>query len=206
MKFALQGEHRDFFGKNGYIEFEGILSAHDVNNLKEAIDYVLTDRLKNLVNKTPQELFMAGRDVWRDSILIKKWTTSPTLSEIASSLFKIKPLRLAFDQALRTGMSTSPFLKATSLQQISSLRTIIGGLMIPLSEKPGSIVLLSAQYLIPFDTIFSQQNYCSLLIAYSGEKTLYTLDQADPHTHALKRQGYVFGDLLRNDTHPLVFR
>jgi hypothetical protein len=221
MKFALQGEHRDFFAKNGYIEFEGLLSEKDVVTLKEAIDQVLCKRLKvlpeKLEHKTAQELYMAGRDVWRDHPAIKKWTTSPILAELASSLFKKRPIRLAFDQVLRTGSSShTPFINTASLQQTSSLRQIIGALIlqltplaepcIPLAQVPGSGVLIGPNFPLNFDAIFSQPHLSALMIVFCGEKTVYTLDSSDHHTHALKRQGYVFGDRLRDDINPLVFR
>jgi hypothetical protein len=45
-----------------------------------------------------------------------------------------------------------------------------------------------------------------LLFLYAEEDALYTLNPLDPHTHALKRMGYVFGDRLKETTHPHLIR
>jgi hypothetical protein len=216
MKFALASEHRDFFAKNSFVEFEGLLSLEEVENLKTHIDAVLAKRLKttDLERKSAQELFLAGRDLWREDPVIKKQVTSPRLAEITSSLFKKRPLRLGYDQSWRTGAVTGPpFLENFTLQQISCLQTITGGVLLqlssspqtsfPLSHKPGSAVFLGPKFILDFSTLFQTPHLHLLLIVYCGENTFYSCEKKDPNTHALKKLGYVFGDLLRNDRHPL---
>ncbi len=221
MKFALASEHRDFFAKNAFIEFEELLSQDEVESLRQHIDEVLAKRLKikksDLDRKSAQELFLAGRDLWRDDPAIKKQVAAPRLAEIASVLFKKKNLRLGYDQSWRTGPITGPpFLENFALQQISCLQTIAGGLILQLSPSPppsfpfshpaGSGIFIKPHFPLPFPSLFQIPRLHLLLIVYCGEKTLYVSEKNDPHTHALKKQGYVFGDLLRNDRHPLLCR
>jgi hypothetical protein len=43
------------------------------------------------------------------------------------------------------------------------------------------------------------------MIVYCTDKTVYVLEKRDPHTHALKKLGYGFGDRLEEKTHPIIF-
>jgi hypothetical protein len=45
-----------------------------------------------------------------------------------------------------------------------------------------------------------------LLIVFANRRAQYVLNANDPHAHALKHKGYVFGDRLREELHPIVIR
>ncbi|SPJ31602.1 phytanoyl-CoA dioxygenase family protein [Candidatus Protochlamydia amoebophila] len=150
MKFAIAKEHRDFFQKNGLIEFEDFLSEEQVSTVNRAIDRVLTERLK----VTPQRLkllssecvFSQGRDLWRSNEELKKIVCQPKFAEIASELIEKKPLRLGYDQLFPAHYQTkfsskqqriyAQFLEQTlSLESISGVSGVLCGLMICLGEK-----------------------------------------------------------------------
>ena len=46
MHFAVDGRHRDFFRKQRWIEFEGLLSLPQLDLMLKEIDAVLAARLK----------------------------------------------------------------------------------------------------------------------------------------------------------------
>ncbi len=45
MKFAITKDHRNFFQKHGWIEFEGLLSDDQLKTANQAIDQALAARL-----------------------------------------------------------------------------------------------------------------------------------------------------------------
>ena len=168
MRFATSFEHRDFFSKNGYIEFEGLITL---------------DECALLLSKEP------GRDLWRKDVLVKRISLRPQFGEIASVLSHKKTLRIGFDQLLDP---KNPILLADSC-----LKPTIGLLIILTGEKAGSGIFFNPESPMP-----AAEH--AFLIIYSDTKTIYHLNKKDPHTHALKKLGYVFGDLVKSDTHPFI--
>jgi hypothetical protein len=79
MKLALEGQQQEYYRRFGFLEFEGLVTQRQVQELNSAIDVVLSKRLgKNpatLAEQPEAALFMAGRDLWRDSDEIKKFVT-----------------------------------------------------------------------------------------------------------------------------------
>jgi hypothetical protein len=227
MRFVTASEHRQFFIKRRFVEFENLISSQEAAEIKKDAESLLAARLKmkasGLQHKSPLELFLAGRDLWRHSPLIKKIITKPKIGAISSDIFEKTPLRLAYDQLyFSTTTQGKIFEKPCSLQQTSCLKNITGGLILRLSDDPmplpetedfcpfpqkiGSGIFLSPEIQLSFDPFFCVPHHSLLLIVYCGDKTVYTLDKKDPFTHALKRQGYVFGDRITSTTHPIVYR
>lgn len=225
MRFATSSQHREFFTKHHYIEFDELIDKKDIESLKKHADLVLAKRLRlsleALNGKTPQELWMAGRDVWRDDPLIKKTVLRTQLAEIAGSLVHKNALRIAYDQYARSFFpsETEP-TKALTLQQMSSFQSVSAGLILQLSSSPseppasdyfcpypkdpGSAVFFTADHPLSFAPLLHMKDASLLIIVYCNEKTVYKLEKNDLHTHALKKEGYAFGDLLTNSTHPIV--
>lgn len=169
MRFATSFEHRDFFSKNGYIEFADLIPLAECE----------------LLLSNP-----AGFDLWRENPLIKKISLRPQLAELASILLLKKTLRIGFDQ--RLNRDEIPELTNSCLKPIICLFLILSG------EKAGHGLFFKPENLPHLTApVF--------LISYCDVKTFYLLNKRDPYTHAPKKLGYVFGDLLRNDTHPLIF-
>jgi hypothetical protein len=202
MRFATSSEHREFFNKHRYIEFSDLLSEEEAATLKTHAQALLLKRAER--KQTPD------RDLWRDDPFIKKTLFHPRFSEIAATLLKKPILRLAYDQYFAAPSSLLPKTAAT-LQHISAFQSIAGGLILqlasaphlpaPLPRQPGHGLLFGPDLPLPF----AELSEC-ILIAYCNDRTLYILDKHDPHTHFLKKFGYVFGDALKNETHPLLFR
>jgi len=225
MRFAITAEHREFFGKHNYIEFDDLFTEEEAVELKTALDKALAKRLAvsvaALEKASPLTLYLHGRNLWKEDPFIKKMVLKSKLAETASSLFKKKPLRLAYAQFLRTGYpGEKPYSKLLTLQECSSFQPVTGCVLIrlndivapsspyfcPVPEKIGSGIFIGSNIPIALHTLFEVAHLGFLLIVYSPDKTLYTLEARDPLTHALKKEGMAFGDALRNDMHPIVFR
>lgn len=149
MKFAIAKEHRDFFRKQGWIEFEDFLSADQLVQANQAIDQVLAERLQLHVEQLNQlsseSSYLQGRDVWRSNPFLRKLVTQPRFAEIASELIETKPLRLGYDQVLPAPYSfkfSQPkqqvyahFIEqTTSLEAVSCLQGVLCGLILALKQ------------------------------------------------------------------------
>lgn len=196
MGFGLTKEHHDFFHKHHFIEFEDLLSTKESETLKKAIDLI----------SISEDWIHEGHDVWRLKEAIKKVTLHKGLAEIALHLCKKKPLRIAYDQVIEGPLSKNPL----NLIEASSIRRVVCGLTLQLDKastaesplvpkKQGSGVFFS-----PFCQLNFPEHCHLLMIAYTERTSQYIHEKRDPNLHALKKLGYVFGDRLKNDTHPLL--
>ena len=155
MKFSTAKEHRDFFQKNGWIEFEGLLSNEQLRAANQSIDQVLAERLnispERIKFVSSEKIYLHGRDVWRQHPLLQKFVAQMRFAEIATELIEKKPLRLGYDQILpayqeppfsqKNVQVYSHFIEHTlSLQTVSCLQGVACGLMIMLGEEKGSVV------------------------------------------------------------------
>jgi hypothetical protein len=225
MRFAISSAQLQFFLQHHYIEFDDLITAQDVATLKENGQALVAKRLKTSPSKLNQfsntDLFMAGRDSWRENSEAQKILFRPKLGQIATTLFQEKHLQMGYDQWIQTSAAPSPIDQFFSLEQISSFNHISGGLIInlgtpleitgsyvfcPVPKKPGSGLFLSPKLLLDWKTLFNTPHLELLLLVYCPMGVRYTLNSHDPHVHALKRKGYVFGDQVSTLTHPLLYR
>jgi hypothetical protein len=224
MRFAITADHRDFFTKNHYIEFEEVLPMQQVVSLKKNVEMTLAKRLRipagKLQGKTAPEIYQAGYDLWRDSQEIKKITHKQVFATLASELIGVDPLRYGFDQYFATlqCQAASPYDVPFSLQEISCIHPLAAALLLPLEDLPsppsffpmplkaGSGLFLAPSFALPWPQLFATCGLAFLLIAYAMEKAVFRVESHDPHAVSLKKLGYVINDTLKDSVHPLVLR
>ncbi len=224
MRFAITADHQDFFTKNHYIEFEGILPLDQVSLLKKNAEVTIAKRLRippeKFKEKSAPELYFAGYDLWRNNEEIKKIAHKQAFASLASELMQAVPLRYGYDQYFATYQcnAASPYDLPYSLQDISCIHPLVGGLLLPLQDLPspptffpmplkvGNGLFISPTFALPWPHLFSTCGLCFILIAYAAEKAIFRADSHDPHAVALKKLGYVFNDPLKDSIHPIVFR
>lgn len=235
MKNAIAKEHRDFYKKNGWIEFENILTVDQLNLLNQSIDKVLSERMKVPEDKifavTSESAFQNGRDLWRASESLRKLVCLPKIGEIVSELIELKPLRLGYDQYLPP-ISPNKILQSPSynkfledqydLENMSSIKGLVAGLIICLNSAKEEATVENSLDIFPnilgHLTIFNPQipfNFASLsahpfqryyLMVYAQSSSYYYQQPNDPHTHNLKKYGYVYNDKLSDKLNPIVYR
>jgi len=234
MKIAVAKEHRDFFKKNGWIEFDNIFSLTRLDQLNAAVDFTLADRLKisttKLLNALPESLYLEGRDLWRDNDQLRQLVSSPRLGEIVSELIELKPLRLGFDQILQAANGSripkssnyAKFLQVeVSLQSLSSVKGLVAGMLICLDNpseaigvdetniyprQAGNVTVFNPESLINFSHLINHSNQRFYLIAYAQSSSYYIHEPNDPHLHALKKYGYAFNEKLTDKLNPIIYR
>lgn len=230
MKFIIDTNHLEFFGKNHYIEFESLLSEQELLDINKQLPEALAAAIhlhKKVVSLTPENKFNLGRDLWRLNPLFNKLARKKPLAELAAQLIQRKHLRLGFDQFLPGIASTHAqtpyirFLNSTkSLEEISSFQEILGGWIVCLKSsdlvsevkssffpvKQGNGVFIDPKTPIAFSELLNYPNNQYLLITYLNPTPVYILNEHDPHTHFAKNFGYSYGDKLKEKDHPTLCR
>jgi len=222
MKLQISQSHRDFFALNRFIEFENLLSLEEGLMVSQTIDAILLK--KRLSQATsPQDLFLKGRDLWRNSPQVWNFVSSKKFSQIGSQLLhphlpqRQISLRLGFDQLLEIGKTAFPsFYPASTLQEVTSIQPLLGFILFhfrgepidspPFPKEKVNAVFVSPHYLMPWDLLFQNMLQRFFIIAYCASNSLYLFQPKDLHTHELKRMGYGFGDHLEGKYHPLIFK
>lgn len=191
MRYTFASEHHHFFNKEQYICFEGLLPPNQMQSLKNPV--------KGLTMiPTPFERYLAGRDLFRHDRALRSTILRAQWGEIATVLFKQKPLRLAYTQYI---YGITPLEEALPLKSISSFTHISGAFIVNLLS--GEAAFLSNDCPLS-KTGWLGQDSELLCIVYMHPESRYSLISGDPCVHALKKLGYGFGDTLENETHPIV--
>lgn len=235
MKVIISNEHRRFFQKHHAIEFEDYLTQEQLDQLNILLDEALCERLHVPKDQLAQihfeKTYTAGRDLWRQNAELQKKIAFWGWAQVASHLLEKTPLRLAYDQLFVSSKQIMPptepqdalrhlIWHPTSLEEMSSLKGILCGLMIALQgeleeekegisifpKKAGNAVYFSPTIPIDFSPLISQHRRRYLLIVYTQQSTTYILQPKDPHMHTLKKLGYGIGDTLKEKLHPIVYR
>lgn len=74
------------------------------------------------------------------------------------------------------------------------------------SKVAGHAIFFHPNARIDFPQLLNHSDQTYLMIIYTQAITQYFLNENDPHTHALKRLGYVIGDRLSDRLNPIVYR
>lgn len=178
MRYSITSAQISYLQKEGQIEFEELYTEAEIQILREL---------------TSPSRHNSGRDIEKDTPLLLSALRTPILGQIASQLFGKNQIKIGFTQRL-------PFYKeASSLEEASSITETIGGALIDLQTR--NILFILPQTLIDFPHLEKK-----LLITFCTEKARYIIQQFDPLSHWLKNLGYASGDLLTNQTHPLIHK
>lgn len=153
MKLAIVKEHRDFFQKQGFIEFENFLTQSQLKEWNQAIDQALASRLEVTVDSvkrsSAEKLFLQSRDLWRTHEPLKKLVCQPRYAKIASELVEAAPIRLGYDQFFPVSYEALNLAKEDvytrylqpieNLESRSCLRGVLCGLMLALGPAEDEV-------------------------------------------------------------------
>ncbi|HXF28691.1 MAG TPA: hypothetical protein VN457_02490 [Chlamydiales bacterium] len=201
MRFLVTSEQHAHFRKNGHVEFEALFSESDVAALTK---------------------FKGERDLMRASESVKKLALHPKLVTIVEQLLGKRRLRYGFDQLYHLPLS-API--TGTLKENSSIQGVVIGMMIGVEgtsglepnsatanplfpQAPGNVIFFSPEFVWPQEALQPEVPHPQKcwLVVYADERSQYILQEKDPHTHLLKKQGYGFGDHLKEEHHPLIIK
>ena len=210
MKFTIDSQHREYFRQHLAIEFDDLLASAQLKKLTKALFLVLSERMgldqEKASKATAEQLFMAGRDLWRAHDTVQKVITQRRLAEFASELTGQKTIRLGFDEFFPDPGPKSVFSKIADpyhkllnkkivLSEICCLQGVLCGLMLCLegdgtkadeqlsafTRVPGNGVYMGPDFLIDFTELYERLGHKYLLIVYSQSSTVYIHQKEDPH-------------------------
>ncbi len=212
MKHIIEFSQIEFFKQHGYLELEGLLSDSKLNFLKEAIKIKKNEIEKNYFSS--EEHFFHFHDLFTKSEELKKFLTGPTIAHILTYLAHDKYFRICFDQLIYYPLSQN-YPNPLKIDDLS-FQNMKMGLLIHISGEPieelpifpktrGSATFFDPKVLLDLTPFYKPTGSEFLLIGFGSQDSRYRFKETDPHTHFLKNYGYVFGDPLSNQTHPIVF-
>ena len=133
MKSILTEQQTAFFTQNGYIEFElGLDPAPLFEGIRNALSVRLGVGLEKMGRKTAEEIYAAGRDLWRTVPSPSNAPFAETFP-IAQTLSGKRPLRLGCDQWIPAGY---PWEKTSPAKDLFSIQGLTLGLLIGALQSP----------------------------------------------------------------------
>ncbi len=225
MKIELAAEDLSYFDKNGRIEFHDLISELDLIRMRQVIHQELHRRKVERYPNQNNPFSECGRDLALSSPELQSILYRKKIAEAAALLIHKRPLRWAFDQI----MSTPVFLEkleqeSFDLAKSLSITGFLIGCAISFSKNREEKMVASVLFFKPSSIIHKEENIQEVtsfftpsqvenddenmthVFGYTGAKPLYIFNPLDPHTHALKKYGYGFGDQIKEKTHPVLFR
>lgn len=182
MKYHITREQQFFFEQHHFIEFEGLLSSVEHEQLIKAVE-----------SFAPKV-----RDISRLSSEVHTITHLVRLARMASMLTHQRYLRFGFDQRM-----TAPFAIA-NLETNSCIRGLNAALLLSLDSYSSRGIYFLPSCELGALPVGTETNF--LLITWADRNAQYLLQPQDAYTHELKRLGYVFGDTLKEKWHPTLIR
>lgn len=218
MKIVLDGGQRRYFFEKGFVELEELVSREKASLILQEIDLVLK---KRTCNRTfPEKLYLAGRDLWRDSPVIKAFDCQSRFADMARGALDIERAQLAYDQYLEPAQYpyfAKTFPEGTTLEQISNVQGVVLGLCVclsgerprdelPFPHAPGNVSLIKPETNLSLEQLDGKLYQRFLLVALASHEAIYLPKDGDPCAHSLKKHGYVIGDSLLSHGHPQVIK
>lgn len=235
MKFAVGPMQKSFFERHGYIGFEEMLQPSKLDELIKETQKVLLMRsaarsLEDLSSLAPERLFAYGRDLWRDSSMIKQRLGAKSQAAFAAELFSTKSLRLGFDQLFiaparpsqeepKKGSWQAFMNEPRSLSEWCSFTAPAGAVIFclgkidgsesaplpePWPQAKGDALFISKSLYLDLPALMQPGRFDYLMLCYTQPICLYTPNSFDPNDSLMKKMGYSSGDKLNSLYHPFL--
>lgn len=197
MKTVVTSQQISHFALFGWIEFEQFLTPDEVASIRSAALSTLAKRLKTDLKKLSRfDLYLQGRDIWRDDSFLKHFFCKERFSSTVCTLTKNQSIILACDQWIPSKKNFDPL----HLEDHLSFQNLICGCLLILDgAKEGFARFFSPDR-------FSIVDETQMLIAFGSPRTVYIRNPKDPSNSLLKNYGYSFGDHLHSERNPLCHR
>ncbi len=127
-----------------------------------------------------------GYDLWRTDPEIKKIVCNKEFGAIIFQLTKVRPIRLLFDRVVER-------------ETVDLMKSSFQGILIGALIRPDSLTFFSPE--TPF--IVEER---ALLVVYGTLDSVFTYKKGDPFAKNTQNQGYTYGDRLKSDDYPLIYR
>jgi hypothetical protein len=206
MRQIIEFSQIDFFKKNRYLELDGLFKSNDFETITMAL---------HALNPPKSSASADLHNCYLNIPLLKRWLIAQPIAQILYDLSGLQQFRLLFDQVIEYPLyPKSP--SSLVLDQLS-FQGVVMGLLININGFPvdghplfpshkSHVTFFDPTLMIdlqPFKTPTGSKFLC---VGFGTLQTRYRFEPTDPHTHDLKKLGYVFGDVLDNRFHPVFFK
>ena len=76
----------------------------------------------------------------------------------------------------------------------------------PFSLIPGNVVFIHPDFPVDYSLLKQRAGCDYIFVTLIKDKSVYFYRKSDLQTHYLKKLGYVFGDRIKEETHPIIYR
>jgi hypothetical protein len=131
--------------------------------------------------------FTTGHNLWMKNSSIKKILSNRSIAEIIHELTQAPQIRLLFDARMDKG-------------EVDLSKFCVQGILfyILICIETGNVTFVQKDKI-------SAITKPTFLAIYGKAESIYIFNERDPHTHQLKKLGYVFGDRLKSTDFPFVY-
>lgn len=213
MTITLTSQQVAYFKNNGFLELNELFTPLESKKYHTAI-------LETLEHRKSGNEILRGRDLWRDSAVLKTLLCSRKLSRIANLITGKTAVRLGCDQWFTPSFTLS---KPEKLKDLLSIQGLICAMLIqlqpgtfeipektsplgllPFPKGQGNVLLVTPSLLLNWPAISATLGL--YLVTYAEPTAIYTQNPRDPAGAILKELGYGYGDLLKSETNPLLYQ
>lgn len=153
-----------------------------------------------------------NRDSFREDEKFKQFLLK-TLAPLLLELNRAKVLRLGLTQWITEENRPQSYAKLSDMFSMQGFaigaaivakdpedfnRSDLG--LVPMPEKAKNVLIFQPHLLLDWENVHQDV----LLIAFARLDAQYIKQNNDPHKNYLKKFGYSFGDVLKNEAHPLI--
>lgn len=222
MKFHIEEGQCAQFREKGSVELANVLLEEEAATL--ATTYKLLVEKKwgktKKENLSLEEYLLAGKDLWRTDATVKRQVCSRAFGEVVSQLTRKTPVRLGTTQlfyGLPQNILNTPSLQTLNLEQASSFQGILAGLILclqpgkvqegsPLPQQAGNGLFFNAHFPIDMNALIHAEGGLYLLVVYLSDRALYVEHPQDLLSNYPKQFGYFYGDRLKEQHYPILYR
>jgi len=129
-----------------------------------------------------------GEDLFRKEAKIRSIVLNPKIGKLIYELIEKRPIRLLYDRIVE---------KSTIDLNHLSFQGVLIGVLFPFSEN--TITFFSVEHPKEIEEP-------ALLVVYGATNARYVLHEQDPNTARLKKMGYTYGDRLKTEDFPYIYR
>jgi hypothetical protein len=211
MKHIIEYSQIEFFKTNRYLQLEGMVKESRLDSICQKINHKKSQIAK--IDHDHQSQILKMHDLFRDIDELKKFLTQQTMAHVLADLTQESAFRLLFDQLLAYPLPAS-LPNPLCVADLSFQGAIIAGILhiegkesedTIFPSKRGNITFFDPTINLDLNSLIEPSSSEFILFAFGLNESRYRFKEKDPHTHLLKNRGYVFGDQLGNQTHPLFF-
>lgn len=207
MRIYVSGSQQGYFATHHSLEILDMFADINYPLVLAAVNLALEERI------TPpfkESIFLKGRDLWRDSGLIKKILSQRDVGEVAAQLIEQRPLRLAFSDLVAHPQIKQTFFdqwpKNIPLKDWVAFQGPVIGALVEFDQEDSKLRYLSGEFRFTEELKKEYSGKLVMLAVYTDISGRYVNNTLDPLSSHFRRLGLSRGDKFKDNLFPIVVR